>query len=169
VTTSQQNQSFYEFGDFRIDTFGRALMREGTVVALTGKVVSGASCPQEQAVALLSKGPYHVHPFAPEWRNWYTHQTQNLARFTPHVGSSPTSGTNNRLQWSDLLSYLERMKRIELSCLAAFLLIATALSTFAQQQPCASPVALPTATESRKNTKPCSVTRLRNTSNATTK
>ncbi|HEY8224336.1 MAG TPA: hypothetical protein VIG25_03590, partial [Pyrinomonadaceae bacterium] len=24
---------------------------------------------------------------------WYTHQTQNLARFTPHVGSSPTSGT----------------------------------------------------------------------------
>src|ERR1700745_823702 len=30
----------------------------------------------------------------PEWRNWYTHQTQNLARFTPHVGSSPTSGTS---------------------------------------------------------------------------
>ncbi len=30
----------------------------------------------------------------PEWRNWYTHQAQNLARFTPHVGSSPTSGTN---------------------------------------------------------------------------
>ena len=29
----------------------------------------------------------------PEWRNWYTHQAQNLARFTPHVGSSPTSGT----------------------------------------------------------------------------
>src|ERR1043165_3416129 len=32
---------------------------------------------------------------APEWRNWYTHQTQNLAGFTPHVGSSPTSGINN--------------------------------------------------------------------------
>jgi hypothetical protein len=31
----------------------------------------------------------------PEWRNWYTHQTQNLARFTPHVGSSPTSGTTS--------------------------------------------------------------------------
>src|ERR1051325_4062354 len=31
--------------------------------------------------------------FAPEWRNWYTHQTQNLANFTVHVGSSPTSGT----------------------------------------------------------------------------
>src|SRR5262247_3175206 len=31
----------------------------------------------------------------PEWRNWYTHQTQNLARFTPHVGSSPTSGTKH--------------------------------------------------------------------------
>jgi hypothetical protein len=29
---------------------------------------------------------------APEWRNWYTHQTQNLAGFTSHVGSSPTSG-----------------------------------------------------------------------------
>src|SRR5687768_14431015 len=29
----------------------------------------------------------------PEWRNWYTHQTQNLASFTAHVGSSPTSGT----------------------------------------------------------------------------
>ena len=34
-----------------------------------------------------------MQPFGlPEWRNWYTHQTQNLARFTPHVGSSPTSG-----------------------------------------------------------------------------
>ena len=32
-------------------------------------------------------------PFMPEWRNWYTHQTQNLASFTAHVGSSPTSGT----------------------------------------------------------------------------
>jgi hypothetical protein len=32
--------------------------------------------------------------FAPEWRNWYTHQTQNLAGFTSHVGSSPTFGTN---------------------------------------------------------------------------
>ena len=31
----------------------------------------------------------------PEWRNWYTHQAQNLARFTPHVGSSPTSGTKS--------------------------------------------------------------------------
>jgi DNA adenine methylase len=31
----------------------------------------------------------------PEWRNWYTHQAQNLARFTPHVGSSPTFGTNS--------------------------------------------------------------------------
>ena len=30
----------------------------------------------------------------PEWRNWYTHQTQNLARFTPHESSSLSSGTN---------------------------------------------------------------------------
>ena len=33
----------------------------------------------------------------PEWRNWYTHQAQNLARFTPHVGSSPTFGTKQSL------------------------------------------------------------------------
>ena len=30
-------------------------------------------------VALHGKQPYHVHPSLPEWRNWYTHQTQNLA------------------------------------------------------------------------------------------
>ena len=30
-------------------------------------------------VALWGKAPYDVHPFTPEWRNWYTHQTQNLA------------------------------------------------------------------------------------------
>ena len=47
-----------------------------------------SSCASEESA--LS-----CHPFAPEWRNWYTHQTQNLARFTPHVGSSPTSGTSN--------------------------------------------------------------------------
>ena len=29
----------------------------------------------------------------PEWRNWQTHQTQNLARVTPRGGSSPPSGT----------------------------------------------------------------------------
>ena len=44
-------------------------------------------------VALHPKQPYYVHPSLPEWRNWYTHQTQNLASFTAHVGSSPTSGT----------------------------------------------------------------------------
>jgi hypothetical protein len=31
----------------------------------------------------------------PEWRNWQTHGTQNPATFTGHVGSTPTSGTNN--------------------------------------------------------------------------
>jgi hypothetical protein len=46
-------------------------------------------------VAIRGKGPYDVSPSSPEWRNWYTHQTQNLARFTPHVGSSPTSGTKD--------------------------------------------------------------------------
>ena len=50
-------------------------------------------------VALSGKPPYHVHPSTPEWRNWYTHQTQNLASFTAHVGSSPTSGTNFRAKF----------------------------------------------------------------------
>ena len=31
-----------------------------------------------------------------EWRNWQTHQTQNLAFFTERVGSTPTSATNSR-------------------------------------------------------------------------
>jgi hypothetical protein len=29
----------------------------------------------------------------PEWRNWQTHQTQNLASRKGRVGSTPTSGT----------------------------------------------------------------------------
>ncbi len=29
----------------------------------------------------------------PEWRNWQTRWTQNPVRFTPRVGSTPTSGT----------------------------------------------------------------------------
>ena len=51
-------------------------------------------------IALCAKGPYYVRPFKPEWRNWYTHQTQNLASFTAHVGSSPTSGTKPQLNTS---------------------------------------------------------------------
>ncbi len=39
----------------------------------------------------------------PEWRNWYTHQAQNLARFTPHVGSSPTFGTNLKISFPDTI------------------------------------------------------------------
>ena len=30
-----------------------------------------------------------------EWRNWQTHQTQNLAKFTLRVGSTPTSATTH--------------------------------------------------------------------------
>ena len=30
-----------------------------------------------------------------EWRNWQTHQTQNLALFTQRVGSTPTSATTS--------------------------------------------------------------------------
>jgi hypothetical protein len=33
-------------------------------------------------------------PVVAEWRNWQTHQTQNLAKFTLRVGSTPTSATN---------------------------------------------------------------------------
>ena len=29
----------------------------------------------------------------PEWRNWQTRRIQDPVRFTPRVGSSPTSGT----------------------------------------------------------------------------
>ena len=29
-----------------------------------------------------------------KWRNWQTHQTQNLAYFTVRVGSTPTFATN---------------------------------------------------------------------------
>src|ERR1044072_285700 len=58
------------------------------------------------SVALHSKPPYHVHPFAPEWRNWYTHQTPNLANFTVHVGSSPTSAPTSSTFRFHLLSLL---------------------------------------------------------------
>ena len=33
--------------------------------------------------------------FVAEWRNWQTHQTQNLAFFTGREGSTPSSATNN--------------------------------------------------------------------------
>src|SRR5207237_1369957 len=42
----------------------------------------------------------------PEWRNWYTHQTQNLARFTPHESSSLSSGTNFSFFQRKVLTFL---------------------------------------------------------------
>jgi len=39
---------------------------------------------------------YLDHLRSLEWRNWQTHGTQNPAGFTSHVGSTPTSSTNNR-------------------------------------------------------------------------
>ncbi len=48
---------------------------------------------KREAVDGWFEGNYYLS-FLPGWRNWYTHQTQNLARFTSHVGSSPTLGTN---------------------------------------------------------------------------
>lgn len=35
-----------------------------------------------------------MHATQAEWRNWQTHQTQNLAYFTVREGSSPSSATN---------------------------------------------------------------------------
>jgi hypothetical protein len=37
-----------------------------------------------------------------EWRNWQTHQTQNLAKFTLRVGSTPTSATTESLTYPTL-------------------------------------------------------------------
>src|SRR3954452_22691703 len=62
-------------------------------------------------VALREDAPYHVHPSTPEWRNWYTHQTQNLARFTPRVGSSPTSGTNSFANEPTNVTAIDRLLR----------------------------------------------------------
>ena len=59
---------------------------------LPGAAVSGCT-PGGCALSCAS--------FAPEWRNWYTHQTQNLASFTAHVGSSPTSGTTHLRRYSN--------------------------------------------------------------------
>lgn len=45
-----------------------------------------------------------------EWRNWQTHQTQNLAFFTERVGSTPTSATidhpQGRLYGNDKLVWM---------------------------------------------------------------
>ncbi len=38
-----------------------------------------------------------------EWRNWQTHQTQNLAKFTLREGSTPSSATN-QFNSSDVFS-----------------------------------------------------------------
>ncbi len=35
-----------------------------------------------------------------EWRNWQTHQTQNLAKFTLREGSTPSSATINSVIYS---------------------------------------------------------------------
>lgn len=65
---------------------------------------------------------YHAFRCAkPEWRNWYTHQTQNLARFTPHVGSSPTSGTKNICGFPfDFRKTAFLLTSLKISCLALF-------------------------------------------------
>lgn len=45
-----------------------------------------------------------------EWRNWQTHGTQNPATFTGHVGSTPTSSTNNPF-WA-CLPYGSRVRQV---------------------------------------------------------
>jgi hypothetical protein len=42
-----------------------------------------------------------------EWRNWQTHQTQNLAFFTERVGSTPTSAT---IKMDDLNDCFEQVR-----------------------------------------------------------
>ena len=44
----------------------------------------------------------------PMWRNWQTHQTQNLAG--NHVGSSPTIGTNSIGVREDFYFYMEKLE-----------------------------------------------------------
>ena len=41
----------------------------------------------------------------PEWRNWQTHQTQNLARLTSRGGSSPPSGSLESMTYADFLRH----------------------------------------------------------------
>ena len=41
----------------------------------------------------MPDGKLAIVPAVAEWRNWQTHQTQNLAKFTLRVGSTPTSAT----------------------------------------------------------------------------
>jgi hypothetical protein len=36
-----------------------------------------------------------LHCPVAKWRNWQTHQTQNLALFTERVGSTPTFATTS--------------------------------------------------------------------------
>jgi|HubBroStandDraft_6_1064221.scaffolds.fasta_scaffold453677_3 hypothetical protein len=50
-------------------------------------------------------------PVVAEWRNWQTHQTQNLAKFTLRVGSTPTSATNKT---NNLSGYFELLTRTDL-------------------------------------------------------
>ena len=68
-------------------------MAHPAVSSRTGVLRSRPECEIPQRLRAHPEVFIIVSRVKPEWRNWYTHQTQNLARFTPHVGSSPTSGT----------------------------------------------------------------------------
>ena len=46
----------------------------------------------------LTIGYTNSEPSVAEWRNWQTHQTQNLAFFTERVGSTPTSATTKKIK-----------------------------------------------------------------------
>ena len=63
-------------------------------------MASAYYCSERPSLAVSLKlryTPTASNPIQPEWRNWQTHQTQNLARFTPRGGSSPPSGTTTPL------------------------------------------------------------------------
>src|SRR5258708_12317877 len=50
--------------------------------------ISNLSKVRTESVTLMSSRS------VAKWRNWQTHQTQNLAYFTVRVGSTPTFATN---------------------------------------------------------------------------
>jgi hypothetical protein len=61
--------------------------------------LNGRMCKNHLAADPEIEGGFYDQPLtgsskhsAPEWRNWQTHQTQNLARGNSRGGSSPPSG-----------------------------------------------------------------------------
>ena len=58
--------------------------------------------------------------FTPEWRNWQTRRIQDPVRFIPRVGSSPTSGTVQRVDAGILGSFHRLLVVVASELLLAF-------------------------------------------------